>query len=308
MAQTIDPALVLQYHDQVMHLFQQRFQRLRQHVQVHTGVTGTMDSFDLLGSGNMQDITGERDADTEWQDAESTRRWSVKNDFNYPILIGRNDKLEMLIDLERGYAQNGAMAAARKADELIIDAMTATAATGQTGTGTSTYSTSVPTAGGGGGNEIASGSVGLTVDKVRQARETLSAREAGVDDLEAGDTNAFVMVVSARQMRDLMEETEATSSDFISDHGARMPLVHGMIPFYMGFRLRISSQLNTNGSSERQVLCWHRDAAGASIWAEPELSIDRIPTKNNATGIQYQLNMGAVRVQDEGMLSIACTE
>lgn len=307
MSESIDPAIVMQFGNMVEHLFQQKVERLRTHVRVKTGLRGDRAGFDLLGATNAVEITGQRDTDTVWQNPASTRRWAPKQDFDHSVLLGFQEQQEILVDLESGYARNGFMAKARKTDDLTIDAVTGTAITGQNATGTSSYSTSAPTASGGGGNQIASGSVNLTVDKMREARAVFTAREVGIDDLEAGNIDAFTMVISGSQMRSLMEETEATSVDFISEAGVRSPLVGGIIPFYMGFRLRLSAQLNLT-STDRQVIAWHRDAMGLGIWVESFPTVDRLPTKNNATGIKLMFSMGAVRIQDNGVLSIACTE
>lgn len=307
MSTGLSAAQVKQYGDMVVHLYQQKYPRLRQFVQLQTGVRGIMTGFDLLGPTDMVETTGLLDTDTTWINPMNTRRWAAKHDYNHPVLIGKNEQLEMILDMQRPYARNGAMAIARKADELIIDAITGTALSGGEGTSTSTFDTNAPTTpGGGGGNEIAAGATGMTEAKMLLAREVFNDREVGVDE---DDMDGFVMVMTAQQMRELMEDTHTTSRDFYEPlSGRRMPLVDGKIPYFMGFHLRLSRQLNTNSAGERQVLAWHRDAVGLAIWQEMEMTVDRLPTKNNATGIQLDFHAGSVRIQDAGVLSIACVE
>lgn len=323
MPQSVDAARVLQFADKVDHLFQQRMTRTRAHVQLKTGVTGTQCAFDLVGPSEMQDITGVRDGDTAWIDVNSSRRWAPKADFIHPVLLSRGDRLATITDLSGAYVRNGVMAANRKIDKVMIDAANGTATTGETGGSTSTFDTSAPTAGGGGGNQIAVGGTGLTVDKMREARGHFLDREVGVDDMENGVEDAFVWLMSGRQMRDLLAETEATSWDYVGDQGSRMPLVNGIIPKYMGFRIRVTNQLPTT-SDDRINFCWHRDAMGLAIWsggasdaAEMEgagvsdsfvVTVDRLPTKQNARGIIVMANFGAVRVQDAGVLAVVCDE
>lgn len=307
MSTGLSAAQVKMYSDMVTHLFQQKYPRLRQFVQMKTGVRGTMAGFDLLGFSEMAETTGQLDADTPWSNPQNSRRWCPKRDFINATLIGKNEQLEILLDMQSAYARNAAMAWARKADKLIIDAVTATAASGAEGTATSAYLTTVPTTpGGGGGNEIAAAATGMTEAKMQLAREVFNDREVGVDE---EDVNGFVMVFTAQQMRELMEDTRTTSRDFYEPlSGRRMPLVDGRIPYYMGFHLRMSRQLNTTTAGARQVIAWHKDAVGFALWEEMDLTIDRLPTKQNATGVQMDAHANAVRIQDAGVLSVACIE
>lgn len=303
----LSSAQVKQYSDMVIHLFQQQYPRLRQFCQLRTGVRGTMASFDLIGESSVVETTGMLGYDTPWINPQNSRRWVAKRDYIHPILINKEERLEILLDINAAYARNGAMAIARKADELIIDAVTGTALSGGEGTSTSTFDTTAPTTpGGGGGNEIAAGGVGMTEAKMQLAKEVFNDRNVGLDERQRG---AFVMVMTAQQMRELMEDTRTTSRDFYEPlPGESLPLVEGRLPYFMGFHLVISDQLNVNSSGERQVLAWHRDAMGCAIWADMELTIDRLPTKGNATGIIQDYHAGAVRVQNKGVLSIACVE
>lgn len=308
-----DAAIVTQYEDQFEHMFQQRIERLRRYVRVKTGVTGSMTAFGLLEPSSMTDITADRHGDTNWHDSVSLRRWAVKSDFEDAQIIDRQDTLQIIVDLEMGYAQNSSMAAARKIDEIILAAVIGPAASGVNGVSTSTFLTTAPIVGGTGGNRIASGGTGLTVDKLREARRVFNEREVGVDDLAMGIPDGFVLVISAKQMQDLMEETEATSGDYVGqgtytdENGRRMPLVDGYIRYYMGFRLQLSTGLPLVGV-ERQCLAWHRSAIGLAIWQDRLITIDRLPTKHNARGIILQMHMGAVRIHDKGVLAILCAE
>lgn len=211
------------------------------------------------------------------------------------------DRPEILIDLESGYAQNGAMAAARKSDELIIAAVTGTAYQGQTGTTASAFNTTnitPATAATTAGNLLAAGGTGLTMAKLRQARGILDAREVGIDDI--GDRNAFVWVVNAGAMQQLLAETEAISKDYVNE----TPLTEGRVIYLMGFAFVISNQLeNTTGTTFR-TLVWHRNAMGFAIWRDRELFVDRLPEHNNSTGISYMCSFGAVRIQDKGVLAV----
>lgn len=332
MPQSVDAARVLQYADMVEHLFQQELARTREYVQVKDGITGaSMCSFDLAGPSEMQDISGQRGSQTQWLDVDSTRRWAPKSDFNHPVMLSRGDRLATITDLTSTYVENGVMAANRKLDKIVIDAAYGTANTGETGSSTSTFDTTAPTAPGAGGNQIALSATGLTVAKMREARQHFLTRNVGVDDIRRGVQNAFVWLMSGFQMGELLAETEATSGDFVGQgmyreplSGQVMPLVDGWIRYYMGFYIVVTDQLPTDSNSDRVNLCWHRRAMGLGIWSGSDnanvdfdgaavtssfvVTVDRLPEHNNARGIQVMANMGAVRIQDKGVLAVLCDE
>ena len=306
-----DAALILQFESDYQHLFQQRLARFQNYVRVKTGVTGSMTAFGLLGESDVTDITGTRHGTTSWHDSPSYRRWAVKGDYQDAQMLDEEDSLEMLIDLEMGYAQNSVAAMNRKMDKVVIDAVTATAVSGATGTSTSSYSTTEAATDGSGGNQIAAASTGLTIDKMRKARAVFDAREVGVDEMEMGQA-PFVWVTNAAGHQDLLEQTEATSTDYLgvmiiqgSEVTSRMPLVQGRIPRYMGFNIIISNQLNLS-STDYINLAWHKDAMGLAVWGGRRIWVGDLPEHNLAKGIIVKEHFGATRVHDRGVLSIVC--
>lgn len=306
-----DDAIVLQFESDYDHLFQQQVARLMPYVRLKTGITGNMTAFGLLGESAVTDITGDRHGTTDWHDSPSYRRWAVKRDYMDAQMVDEEDKLEILVDLEMGYAQNSAFAMSRKMDKVIIDGVTATAVTGATGTGTSTYDTTVPVSDGTGGNQIALSATGLTPDKMREALAILGAREAGLDDMLMG-TSPYVWVTNPRGHQQLMAFTEATTTDYLGveirsgqEASSRMPLVSGRIPFYMGFRILISNQLNLSSTSFIN-LAWHNKAVGLAIWGGRRVWVGELPEHRLSRGIVIKEHMGSCRIHDRGVLSILC--
>ena len=213
------------------------------------------------------------------------------------------DRLEILIDLQPGYATNGAMAAARTADQIIAMAVTGTAyqgALGQTASAFNTTSITSSTAATTLGNVLAAGGTGLTYAKVREARAILNAREVGLDDLGNQGRDAFAWIVNAGAMSQLMNEIQAISRDYVENQ----PLTEGTIVYFMGFNFVIYNALtNTTGTTYRTLL-WHRDAMGFALWKDRDLRIDQLPEHNYSTGITYMTSMGACRIQDKGVLAV----
>ena len=213
------------------------------------------------------------------------------------------DRPEILIDLQSGYALNGAMAAARTADNIIATAVTGTAyqgALGQTASAFNTTGITSSTAATTLGNVLAAGGTGLTYAKTREARAIFNAREVGLDDLTVGMRDTFVWIVNAGAMSQLMNETQAISKDYIEGS----PLTEGSIIYFMGFMFVIYNNLvNTTGTTYRTLL-WHKEAMGFAIWKDRDLRIDQLPEHNYSTGVTYLCSMGAVRIQDKGVLAV----
>lgn len=307
-----DGAIVLQFEMDYQHNFQQQVARLMRYVRVKTGVTGSMASFATLGEAGGEDITGSRHAATNWIDSPSYRRWAPKEDKIVPQMLDEEDNLEILQDLEMGYAQNGAMRMGRFMDKTIIDAVTATAYSGATGTTANTFNTAAPTTTDLAGRQIAVGGTGLTPEKMREARKWLLKANAGTDNI--GMTmGQYVWVTNAEGHDQLLGRTEATSTDYIGvnitpsgqEMQERMPLVGGYIPRYMGFHLVLSEQLNMS-STNFVNLAWHRDAVGLAIWGGRRVWVGDLPEHNLSRGIIVKEHFGAVRIQDPGVLAIVC--
>lgn len=309
-----DSAFVLQFETSYDLKFQQLMARLENDVRVKPASNSTMTAFGLMDPSDVQDITGVRLGLTQWSQDLSSRRWAVKRDYAVNKALDQSDDLAIILDLQMGYMANAIGGMNRKKDKVLIDAVTGIAQAGVNGTDTATFDTAAPNADGSGGNQIAVGTTGLTPDKMREARAVFDAREVGLDGLEMG-LQEFVWVTSPKGHRDMMEFTEATTTDYLGVQivsgelrTSRMPLVHGRIPYYMGFRIKISNQLNTT-SSNRLNLAWHKDAMGFGRWgAERKVRTAELIEHNLAMGLVVQEHFGATRIQDKGVLAIVCDE
>ena len=114
------------------------------------------------------------------------------------ILIDQQDRVRTLIDPTSQYALAAAYAMGRSMDDEIIAAVSGNAFGGETGSTT----IALPSA-----QKITeSGTAGLTIAKLRSAKEIMDA--ASVDP-----SIPRTIVVSPKQITDLLGTTEVTSSD-----------------------------------------------------------------------------------------------
>tara|TARA_Y100000310_G_scaffold121469_2_gene120241 strand:- start:335 stop:1216 length:882 start_codon:yes stop_codon:yes gene_type:complete len=286
-SQQITDAFVQNYRGTVIQLAQQKGSRLRGAVTVHTDVTGKTDFFDRVGATTAQ-IKTTRHGDTPLIETPHSRRMASLACYEWADLIDKSDKVRTLIDPEGEYAKAGGWGLGRAMDDVIITAMTGTAATGETGSG----SQALPSA-----QKIAEASTGLTIAKLREAKRILDASE-----IDPSDPRFFL--ASAVQIDDLLATTAVTSSDF----NTVKALVHGEVDTFLGFKFIRTQRLNTTAASVRGCIAFSKASIGLSIGMEIIARITERADKSYAVQPYMAMDLGSVRVEDEGVVEVSCRE
>ena len=290
MSVQITTAFVEQYRGNVEHLVQQKGSRLREAVSVET-VVGKNAFFEQVGSTAAQQRTS-RHSDTPRMDTPHARRRVSLIDFDWADLIDDEDRVRMLIDPQSPYASAAAWAMGRAMDEQIVAAADGTAYTGVAG-GTSTSYDSSNTVDVQVGISPAA-DTGLNVGKLRAAKQILDANEA-----EDGDR---YMIINAKQLQNLLGQTEVTSSDFATVKS----LVNGEVDSFMGFTFIRTELIGTDSNSDHKVLFWQKAGMKLAIGAEPSIKISERADKNHATQVFASMAIGATRMQEKLVGYIEC--
>ena len=286
MSNQITTAFVQQYSNNVQMLSQQKGSLLRSAVDVET-VVGKNAFFDQVGSALAVKRTT-RHADTPQMDTPHARRRVSLVDYEYADLIDNQDKIRTLIDPTSAYASAAAYALGRAQDDEIIAALSGTAFTGETGsTATALPSSQKITEG---------GTTGLTIAKLRSAKEILDA--ASVDP-----SIARYIAVSPKQITDLLGTTEVTSSDFNSVKA----LANGEVNSFLGFNFIVSNRL-TSASSKRLCLVWAMDGCKMAIGQDLMTRIDERSDKGYAHQVYVCQSIGATRMEEEKVVTIQAHE
>ena len=286
MSTQITTAFVNQFSANVQMLSQQMGSLLRNAVDVES-VNGEKAFFDQVGSTAAVKKTS-RHADTPLVETPHTRRMVTMSDYEWADLIDEQDKVRLLIDPTSTYGRAAAAAMGRAMDDEIIAAALGTAKTGKDG-GTDT---ALPA-----GQKIAHGSAGLTIAKLVSAKELLDA--ASVDP-----SIPRHIVVSPKQISDLLNNTTVTSSDF----NTVKALAQGEINSFVGFNFIVSNRLTTDSNSDRQVIAFAQDGLKVGMGKEPMAKIDERADKSYATQVYYCQTLGATRMEEEKVVEIACNE
>ncbi len=286
MSNQITTAFVQQYSNNVQMLSQQKGSLLRNTVDSET-IVGKNAFFEQVGQAVAQKRTT-RHADTPQIDTPHSRRRVSMVDYEYADLIDKQDQVRTLIDPTSSYAQAAAFALGRSMDDEIISAVSGNAFSGETGSTT----VALPSA-----QKITeSGTDGLTLAKLRQAKEKFDS--ASVDP----SIQRF-LVVGPKQISDLLNTTQVTSSDF----NTVKALVNGEINQFLGFTFVTSNRLSI-ASSKRLCLAYAADGIKLALGQDIMTRIDERSDKGYATQVYVCMTMGATRMEEEKVVTIEAHE
>ena len=283
-----------QFDSNWKHLVQQKNSKLKEYVTLDS-IEGKEKSYNQLDATSMTQIE-HRSGDTRISDQAMAKRWIRPLNYDCAKLVDEFDEqfLGEVVLPTSPIIQSHAAAYARTCDKIIIDALGGTAYTGTTGT----TATALPA-----GQKIAVGYVesgavansGLTIAKLRAAKFLFDSNE--VDEEEER-----IMVVSAKQLQDLLRDDKITSADFNSVRA----LVDGTLNTFMGFKFRRSQQLPLAVDIRS---CFAYVKSGV-ILAERGLKtmMDVRPDLSHSLQIRSVASLAAVRMEEKKVVEIACDE
>lgn len=279
MATSLSNAAIASFDATVKHAYQERG-KLRDTVRLKTGVVGSTHRFPKLGAGAatrrvpQTDVIPMNLAHTnatvtleDWNAAEYT---DVFNDAK--VNFSEREELAMSI----------AAAIQRREDQLIIDALEATA-------------TSLTVA-----SSIGGANTDLNVSKLRRASRLLGDNSVGEDE-------DLTYVGSYIGRESLLSETETTSSDF----NTIKALVNGDINSFMGFSFKWIASRAEGGldltSGDRSTFAYAKSAVGHAIGMDQRMEVNYIPQKT-AWLANMLFSANAVEIDAGGVVDITCDE
>lgn len=284
-----------QFDQNWRHLVQQKNSRLREYVTLDS-ISGKEKSYNQLSEAAMQLITS-RSGETRISDQATAKRWIRPKAYDTAKLFDEFDEqlLGEVVLPTSPVVQSHAAAYARTADQVIIEALGGAAYTGETGV----TPTSLPSDQKVAVNYVEVGNAansGLTIGKLRAAKYILDSNE--VDEEEER-----IIVVSAKQLQDLLRTTEITSADYNSVKA----LVDGSVNTFMGFKFRKTQLLSLNSNDVR--FCYVYVKSGI-VLAERGLKthMDIRTDKSHSLQIRSVASLGATRLEEKKVVEIACDE
>lgn len=197
MAYTMDAIFVDAYNAMLHHLAEQKGAKLKGLFQEETA-KGEVHFFDRVGSFEANEILtiGE---DIDSQDGQLTRRGAILKGYDVASRVYDMEKLKMIADPTADFVVKITNALDRNYDSSIISAILGSALVGHAGGSTQAFDSA---------NQIAHGSVGLTLEKILNGLRLMESN--GVDV----DRENIYLITDPRGKEDLMALATMTSNDY----------------------------------------------------------------------------------------------
>lgn len=281
------------YSQNIMQLAQQKYSKLMPIVYMKPNVSGKTFFQDQIGKWSMS-AKGGRNVQTPNNDPNLARRMGTMIDYHDNRMLDRGDELRVISDPRSAYTIAAAGSLGRQIDTVIANAILGTAKSGETGSTSVTLgSTSLtshvnPTAGATGTPAT------LTFARVRAAKRALD-----IEDVEMEDR---FFVVSPQGMDQLLNTTQATSSDY----AAVKALVRGEIDTWMGFKWIVSTALSSSGTIT-SCFAMNRYAICLALGSQPLVRTDERADLSYSWQVYYELNIGAVRLEEARVVQMDVT-
>lgn len=287
MSQQITEAFVQQFADNFLHVAQQTNSRLEPAVMVESGIVGMSKSINRLGQRTAQRRIV-RHADTPINDQPHSTRYVDLFDWEDGDMIDDQDKIRLLVDPSSDYVKAIVNSLNRAKDDVLIAAMQGNARA-------STGNIALPA-----GQKIAVGGTGLTKAKMISARKLFRQNEA---DAEAGEE--LFMAYGSSQLSDLLTDTSLTNTEV----NTVLSLMSGSIPnaTLMGFKM-IPIERQPKVTTTRYCYAWAKSGVTLGVGQEVKTRIGEDPGKGFNVRLYAKMSIGAVRVEEEKVVEIACLE
>lgn len=282
----ITTAFKKEFSDTLYLLAQQSGSKLMGAVRHETDFTGEAKFYNQYGEDDAKE-KNTRHQDIEYNPDNYSRRMVTPKLAYWAQLIDTEDEISMGLDPKSTLMTAGKNAIGRKVDDYIISALRGTAMTGTSGT----TSTAL-----GSGQKVAAGGVGMTVNKLLDAKKLL-------DNADIEDEDRFV-VVTGTQLSDLLRTTEVKSADYNTVRA----LVQGQIDTFCGFKFIRCNRLAASGTT-RYVMAYQRSGILLASAGEITTAIDKVITKVKQPWQLYaDIYCGSTRMEEERVVEISCIE
>lgn len=279
MSTSLSTAAIASFDADVKHAYQD-MGKLRDCVRVKSGVVGSTHRFPKLGAGLATRRV--KQTDVVPMNLSHSNATATLEDWNAAEYTDVFDDAKTNISEREELAGSIAKAISRREDQLIIDALEATATT-------LTVASSV-----GGAN------TDLNVDKLRRASRLLGDNGVGEDE-----DRYYVGSYIGREA--LLGETETTSADYNTVRA----LVNGSIDSFMGFSFKWIATRSEGGldltSGDRSTFAFAKSAIGHAIGMDQRMEVNYIPTKTSWLA-NMLFSAGSIEIDAGGVVDVTCDE
>ena len=258
----------------------QAVQKLNGSCRTRTGVVGSTVQFPKIGKASATVHIPQTDVVP--LNVTHSNAVATLSDYAAPEYTSIFDQQKVNYDERKELVQVVSNAIGRRADQIKLDALTAS-------------STSLTVA-----NSIGGANTNLNFAKVREAKRLLDGKNVPAADR--------YMVVHADSLASRLSESQATSVDYVTARN----LMDGTIDSWMGFKIIMMGDMDEgglaiDGSSDRSLFAWHKDAIGYAEGIGIKTEINYVPEKASWL-TNCMLSAGAISIDDEGIVKLTCRE
>lgn len=276
MADTQNEIYAQAYSENIMQLAQQKYSKLLSSVYLKPNVRGKTFFQDQIGQWAME-IKGARNTQTPNNDPTLARRMGIMIDYHDNRLLDRGDELKSISDPRSAYTIAAAQSLGRQIDDNIVESIRGDSFSGETG------STTAPTA-----TTISATASSFTLTKILEVKKVLDDNDVEMEDR--------YFVINPTVLSSLLDVTEIGSADYNSVKA----LVRGEMNTFLGFTWITSTRVNSSDigyAYQKYGLC-------AALGAQPMVRTDERKDLSYSWQVYYELNMGAVRLEEDRVVRL----
>ncbi len=265
-----------------------------------------------------------RYADTTNIEPTYGRRKVTKQDAGTAIYLDKIDEVQSLVDPKSDLARNGVYAAGRAKDKIIWNALYGTAYSGKAGGTSNAFDTGMII-----DEDIGTANSGLNLEKILGGVELIMGNSVDLED----PMNELTLVISPAQWNDYLQIAKLTGSDYMNkalqDGRLAIPgipngqvIVSNMVPYAntanTGANVDLSggsvawstggAAIDVDAEKLRAVTLFCKSALGFGSWEDVQVKTDQRPDKNYIWQLWFQLQCGAVRLEEGKVAMIQCAE
>lgn len=275
---------------------QQREANLMKCVTIGETVMGSKQAVvvDRIGQVEAQTVSGQLQT-KNYLNPATERLWVDPVSKDVPLIMDHFEQLKMLSDPSSKFVMASVAALNRAKDDEIIRAAFAATKSGETGAATQAFDTTNQQIA---VNYDASGNVGLTVAKLKRARQMLIRNEVDLDSEE------LYVAISDVQDKNLLDEAQYISLDF-SDK----PVLNeeGKLKRFLKFNFVHSQRLLTDGSGFYRVPIWAKSGIEYRAWEELYTDVYRDKSYRGDPWTSYCMaTFGAARTDNKLVVEALC--
>lgn len=251
---------------------------------------------DRIGSVDANTVAGQLQPKT-YLNPTTERLWVDPISKDVPLIMDHFEQLKMLSDPSSKFVQTAVAAINRAKDDEIIRAAFAATKSGETGAATSAFDTTNQQIA---VNYDASGNVGLTVAKLKRARQFFLRDEVDMD------REQLFCLITDDQDKNLLDEAQYVSLDY-SDK----PVLdaEGKLKTFLKFQFVHTQRLGVDASGYRRVPVWAKSGIEYRPWEELYTNVYRDTNYRGEPWAAYCMaTFGAARADNKLVKEILCAE